>query len=304
MKSQSLSASIIIPARNAALTLRQTIKSILKPAIVCNAEIIIVNDGLDKATALFSQQYPVKVVDGDCKGIAAARNIGIQAASAEILILLDADCYASPGWLTSHLKIHNYYKGLLAVGGSICLDPKANFWARCDHYCSWYNVHPYQREKWVPNHPGANLSFSRSTYECIGPFKEDLPQAGVHEDFEWQGRLLRNGGRIRFQPQAAVWHIDRDDFYGFTSHNYRWGYNGIIVKSGNRISRFAWVYHNPLLLVICFLPFAILLTLYTIIRWLVAGKAEPLFFSPLIFFGRLVYATGMVFGRLQSTKRR
>jgi glycosyltransferase involved in cell wall biosynthesis len=299
----SNSVSIIIPARSAAVTLRRTLDSLTKYACSENTEIIIVNDASEDDIRRLGSEYPVKIAGGNGNGIAAARNIGIQSSSAEILILLDADCVATSEWLSSHLEAHDRYKGLLAVGGSFCLEPNTKFWARCDHYCSWYNVHPYQSERWVPNHPGGNLSFSRSTYDSAGPFKENLPRGGVHEDFEWQDRLLRLGGRIQFEPRAAVWHVDRNDPKGYLRHNYRWGYNSIIVKSGTGISRFPWIYQKPWLLVAGFLPFAVAHTLYTIVCWLRAGKYEPLFLGPLILLGRIAYAFGMIAGWSQSTNR-
>jgi len=304
MTSPSIKTSIIIPARNAMATLPQAIESVMKVVNDEDVEIIIVNDGLDEATAQLADRYPVKVVDGNGNGIAAARNIGIQSSSGEILILLDADCYVSLKWLISHLETHKYHNELLAVGGAICLFPHENFWARCDHYCSWYNVHPYHRESWVPNHPGANLSFSRSTYERVGPFKENLPRDGVHEDIEWQVRLLGLGGRVRFQPQAVVQHVDRDDLKGYLKHNYQWGYNSIEIKAGSRISRFPWVYERPWALITGLLPFAVGHTIYTIVCWLKGGKLEPLFLSPFIFIGRLAYAIGMANGGIRFLWKR
>jgi glycosyltransferase involved in cell wall biosynthesis len=190
MVSSEIKASIIIPARDATATIGQTIESVLIETHGVDVEVIIVNDGLDNATAKLAERYPVKVISGNGNGIAAARNIGVKSSQGEILIFLDADCRVRPGWLHTHLKAHEKYGDMLAAGGSVCIEPHASFWARCDHYCSWYNIHPYQNEHWVPNQPGANLSISRKTLGRVGPFEEDLPSSGVHEDIEWQKRLL------------------------------------------------------------------------------------------------------------------
>lgn len=292
-------ASVIIPALNANKTLGKAVKSILDDPAHELAEIIIVNDGLDKVTTLLARQYPVKVVNGNRGGAAAARNIGVQFSKGQILIFLDADCRVSSQWLTNHLKEHERYGDLVAVGGSICSKNNASFWERCDHYCSWYNVHPYQKEKWVPNHPAANLSISRLTFDRVGPFKEDLPNYGVHEEIEWQDRLLRLGGRILFKPCATVYHADRSNFRTYLAHNYRWGYNSIQVKGRSEISRFPLVFKNPLALIIGFIPFSFVHTVYTLICWLKAGKLEPLFLSAFILIGRLFYAHGMAVGGIK-----
>ncbi len=296
MESPNIGVSIIIPARNALATLGRTIESVLVEHSIENVEIIVVNDGMDEDTVRIANIYPVKVINGNGQGPAAARNIGVKNAKGKILIFLDADCRVSPGWLSTHLSIHEFYSGLLVVGGSICMEPGAPFWARIDHYCSWYNVNPGLPASWVPNHPAANMSVSRLTFDRIGSFKADLPRVGVHEEIDWHKRLLRSGGRIRFEPRAFVWHKDRDDLRSLLSHNYRWGYNSIQVKSGSSVSRFPLLYRCQWILIWGFLPFAFAFTLYTVLCWLRVGKLEPVLFCPLILLGRLAYATGMAIG--------
>ena len=305
MTSPPHKASIIIPARDAMVTIGQAIESVLMDARHEDIELIVVNDGLDEATARLDRKYPVKVIPGNGNGIAAARNIGLKFSRGDILIFLDADCQVLPGWLKSHLEAHERYGGLLAIGGSFCLKSDATFWARCDHYCSWYNVGPDWPEAWVPNHPGGNISITQSTFDRVGQFREDLPRSGVHEDIEWQVRLQRVGGRIRFEPHAAVWHFDRANLKGYLKHNYQWGYNSILVKggsSGSSASRFPLLYRKQWILIWGFLPFAAIFTLYTILCWLRAGKLEPVLFCPLILLGRIAYATGMAIGGFRAIR--
>jgi glycosyltransferase involved in cell wall biosynthesis len=289
-------ASIIIPVRNANKTLGMAIKSIFKCDAHELAEIIVVNDGLDDKINLLAKQYPVKVISGNGKGAAAARNIGVQCSKGKVLIFVDADCIVSPEWFLIHLMAHERSEDLLVVGGSICIKNNASFWERCDHYSSWYNAHPYQKEQYLPNHPAANLSMSRSTFNKVGPFNVELPTHGVHEEIEWQDQLHRLGGRILFKPSALVWHVDRSNFKTYMEHNFKWGYNSIQVKGRSNISRFPLVFKRPLLLIIGFIPFSFAHTVYTIICWLRAGKLEPLFLGIFLSIGKLAYAYGMAVG--------
>ena len=206
-------------------------------------------------------------------------------------------------WLKSHLEAHKAYQGLLAVGGSICIEPNAPFWARCDHYCSWYNVNPGLPASWVPNHPCANLSIRRQTFERLGAFQDNLPRGGVNEEARWQSCLLSQGGRIRFEPRAAVWHVDRNDLMSYLKHNYWWAYNSITVKNQTGVSRFPRVYKRPWILVAGFLPFAMVHTIYTAVCWLRVGNLAPFLMLPVLFLGRLAYATGMFIGRIRWTQR-
>lgn len=302
MSSQPPKFSIIIPARQAASTLVGTLESIVALANFRDIEVIVVNDGAEREIAGLAAHYQVTVVDGDGRGLPAALNIGVRSSRGRLLLFTHADCLVPPNWVETHSGTHERFGGMLAVGGSIVLEPKAAFWARCDHYCSWYHVHPRQAAAWVPNHPGANLSVSRSTFEHVGPFREDLPRSGFHEDLEWQGRLLRLGGRIRFEPRAAIWHVDRGDLKGFLLHNYRWGYNSLLVKGSASVSRFPWLYRNPRVLVASFLPFAVAHTAYTVHCWLRVGRVEPLLLSPFLFLGRLAYASGQTIGGLRTIR--
>jgi GT2 family glycosyltransferase len=301
MKSNVPTISIIVPARRAEATLCGTLESLLPLVRPGQVEVIVVNDAAEKSIAEVTADYPVRVVDGDGRGLASARNIGVRESKGSLILFTDADCRASSTWLESHIKAHERFGDMLMVGGSIANTAGASFWARCDHYCSWYNVHPGQRAAWVPNHPGANISMSRSTMERVGPFCENLPGAGVHEDTEWQGRLLQLGGRIRFEPQAMIWHVDRGDLKGFLRHNYRWGYNALLVKSSAPVSRFPWIFRRPRVLAAAFLPFALAHTAYTVYCWVQARKLEPLILSPFLFLGRIAYAVGMAAGGLRNS---
>jgi glycosyltransferase involved in cell wall biosynthesis len=300
MKIPAPKASIIIPARDSLANLGKTIESVLSADKGKEVEIIIINDDQNAAIAELAQKYPVNLVPGNSGGAAAARNLGIKKARGSLLLFLDADCRASPDWITTHLKAHEAWDFPLVVGGAIALETGASFWARCDHYCCWYNVNPGQPPAWVPNHPAANMSMSRATFEAVGWFKEDLPGRGVHEETEWQVRLKAVDGRIRFEPKALVSHTDRNDFRSFLRHNFRWGYNSLKVKGGNAVSRFPRLYRKPRMLILGFFPFAAAFTAYTIILWAKAGKAEPLALSPIVFLGHLAYAIGMVAGGIQA----
>jgi len=300
MKIPEPKATIIIPARDSLNSLGKTLESVLRADKGKEVEVIIINDGQNAGIEKLAKKYPVNLVPGNGGGAAAARNLGIKKANGSLLLFLDADCRVSRDWITTHLKAHEVADFPLVVGGSIAMEPGATFWARCDHYCSWYNVNPGRTPAWVPNHPAANMSMSRATFEAVGWFKEDLPTQGVHEETEWQVRLKAAGGRIRFEPKALVWHTDRNNFHSFIRHNYRWGYNSLQVKGGTTVSRFPRLYRNPRMLILNFFPLAAALTAYSIILWVKAGKTEALALSPIVFLGHLAYAVGMVTGGIHA----
>jgi peptidoglycan/xylan/chitin deacetylase (PgdA/CDA1 family)/GT2 family glycosyltransferase/SAM-dependent methyltransferase len=92
--------SIVIPARNAAATLAQTLDSVLAQS-VSDWEAVIVNDGSTDGTAQVIAAYAArdprfKGLDGPGQGVGNARNLGIAAARGKYLHFLDADDWNDP----------------------------------------------------------------------------------------------------------------------------------------------------------------------------------------------------------------
>ena len=101
----NLSVSVIIPAYNAAATIAQTITSLLSQSFK-GWEAIIVDDGCMDETVNIVKQYTatdarLRLVSQPNKGLAAARNTGIQHARFDWLLFLDADDWVSEKFLES-----------------------------------------------------------------------------------------------------------------------------------------------------------------------------------------------------------
>lgn len=85
--------SVVMPARNAAPHIGSAIASVLAQAFT-DLELVVVDDGSTDATRAIAQSFAddrVRVVDGEGKGVAAARNRGIEAAVAPWIAFCDAD---------------------------------------------------------------------------------------------------------------------------------------------------------------------------------------------------------------------
>lgn len=87
-----MNISVVIPAYNAAKTIRQTLESCLQQS--CQAhEIIVVDDCSDDGTLAIIREYPsVKAITAEeNQGPSYCRNLGWQIASGDIIAFLDAD---------------------------------------------------------------------------------------------------------------------------------------------------------------------------------------------------------------------
>ncbi len=87
--------SVVIPAYNAAQTLKATVQSVFEQTVQ-DFEIVIVDDGskddtLKVAQSIADSDSRVKVISQPNGGAAAARNTAVRATTGKYLALLDAD---------------------------------------------------------------------------------------------------------------------------------------------------------------------------------------------------------------------
>lgn len=92
--------SVIIPAFNAASTIRGCLASILDGS-VDGIEVIVVDDGSSDGTATLCRGIGspcIKVLQQQNRGVSCARNLGLEAACGEYVMFVDADDLLCPGW--------------------------------------------------------------------------------------------------------------------------------------------------------------------------------------------------------------
>jgi len=99
--------SIIVPVYNAANTLNRCISSILKQSLD-NYELILINDGSKDESLKICLEYAekdprIKVFDKKNGGPSAARNMGIDKASFNLIVFVDSDDYLETGFLENLL---------------------------------------------------------------------------------------------------------------------------------------------------------------------------------------------------------
>jgi glycosyltransferase involved in cell wall biosynthesis len=120
--------SVIMPARNAAATIAQSLQSVLNQD--CLAEVIVIDDGSTDATADVATDLNdarIRVVQGPCAGISAALNTGFQVATGDFVARCDADDIFLPGRLAAQVKWLSSHPEYGAIsGGYMSMDAKGN----------------------------------------------------------------------------------------------------------------------------------------------------------------------------------
>lgn len=95
----SKSISVIIPAHQAEKYIAQAVDSVRQQSWAGEMEIIVIDDGSTDATAEAAQALEVTVLRKPQGGAASARNMGLRAATGELIVLLDADDQLTAGSL-------------------------------------------------------------------------------------------------------------------------------------------------------------------------------------------------------------
>jgi GT2 family glycosyltransferase len=187
------------------------------------AEIIVVDQSRDDrstnlvrewysgAFALQAGQSPVvRHIRQRRRGLAAARNAGIAAARYPIIAVTDDDCVPDEGWVAAAYRVLTDVRAPAAVTGPVRpLGPEAP-----DRYpvsSRTGNVRAEFSGRTVPWFvgTGANFAIQRAWLERIGSYDERLGAGSpgqAAEEMDLFYRLLRAGARIRYEPDAVVYH--------------------------------------------------------------------------------------------------
>ena len=108
MNTSELKISVVVPVYNCEKYIERAIESVIKQTYD-NWELIIVNDGSKDSSLQIAQKFAgkdarIKVIDRENRGVSVARNIGIDEASGDLLMFLDADDWWESGKLKEQLK--------------------------------------------------------------------------------------------------------------------------------------------------------------------------------------------------------
>ena len=179
-------------------------------------EVVLVSDHNDGLASWARARFPdvVVVTNPNQRGESGARNAGVAAVHSDIVVFLDDDAAAGPGWL-DHLLSHYDAADVLGVGGAADPDWHAGRPTWFPREFDWVVGCTYRG---LPEHPaevrnlmGCNMSFRRSVIEQAGGFYEGLGRTGANafgcSETEFCIRAQnRLGGRLIFDPRARISH--------------------------------------------------------------------------------------------------
>lgn len=191
--------SVVIPARNAAHTLREQLEALRLQDYGGAWEIVVADNGSTDGTAKVARGFagvvPLAVVAAvSGRGPSVARNLGWRSARGDLIAFCDADDVVSPGWL-SHLVEAARTADL--VGG-----PYEFRRLNLLHGQPWWNGEsPPLGLNFLPFLVGGNLAVWVDILAALGGFDEAYPR---QQDVELCWRAQISSFELGFAPSAIV----------------------------------------------------------------------------------------------------
>jgi glycosyltransferase involved in cell wall biosynthesis len=201
--------AVLLPARDAARTVRAAAVSILRQTLR-DLRLVVVDDGSRDGTAailerLAERDRRVEVSRGPGEGIARALQRGLGRCDAEVVARMDADDVAHPRRLERQLEALAADPSLAAVGSRVRLFPRREVAEGMRRYAAWLNglVTPegVERDLLVEAplvHPAAAIR--RGALDAVGGWRDgDFP-----EDYDLWLRIAAAGGRLSNVPEVLL----------------------------------------------------------------------------------------------------
>jgi GT2 family glycosyltransferase len=207
--SQPILASIVIPTRRRPAYLEVALASIVPQARAAGAEVLVIDDagaspeGREQARRFGARYEPHERE----LGLNVARNTGVARSSGELVVFVDDDVEARPGWLDALLGAAHEHPDVEVFAGRI----RPRLEGRPPRTCGREGppittLDLGERDTETRYAWGANMAIRRDALERVGAFEVSLEHGG--DEQEWQDRLRARepGTRVLYVTGGAVDH--------------------------------------------------------------------------------------------------
>lgn len=163
-------------------------------------EIVVVDASdhrLDDVAAKYPEARWLEYVhpEGKARTIAEQRNVGVEAATGEVVVFLDANCIPAAGWAAELTRPIRSGEELVVVGRVASSDDR-----------SIHDIPTGQggdEATYLEECSNMNVAFHREVFDRVGRFNESL---GFAEDVDFSWRVRDAGIAILFNPAAVIRH--------------------------------------------------------------------------------------------------
>ena len=227
--------SVIVPAWNEEVGIITTVEALLRSTYT-NLEILVIDNASKDNTAKnvkalikqYKQTHDVNAKNtidiiysyaGD-QGKGHALNKGLKLATGDIILSIDADCYAPPETVANFVK---YFQDptVMAAVGNVRIGNTETIIGVVQYLEFLFSFYFKKAESLVNTIyiiGGAAGAFRREVFDKIGPYST----TNITEDIELSVRIQAHGMRIAYAPDALVYTEGAVTLDGLMKQRLRW----------------------------------------------------------------------------------
>ncbi|MGL5354453.1 MAG: glycosyltransferase family 2 protein, partial [Clostridium sp.] len=224
--------SILIPVYNEEKYILQCLESIENQTYdLKSIEVIVIDgkssDGTVSVTEEFNSksQINIKVVENPSRTAPFAMNIGVRAASGDIIIRIDGHAYMEKDFVEQCVLALEKHKSVVCVGGSIItINENAVGEAIALAMSSPFGVGDakfrYSQEEVLVD-TLAFGAYRKEIFDKVGMFDEELVR---NQDDEFNFRVTKSGEKILLNPKIKSYYYGRSSVKKLFKQYFQYGY--------------------------------------------------------------------------------
>ena len=295
---EPVSVSVIVPIYNEELYIRACAENLLEQTYPAHLVTLLLVDGRSEdATRQVIQQlqadYPerdIRLLDNPKRGVAAALNIGIQAAQDEVIVRMDAHSIPQADFIEASVRALQT-SGAAYAGGLMVPEGRTPFGKAVGHALSHRlgaggaKFHTATEAQYTDTvYLGA---FRKSVFDEVGLFDEDM---AVNEDYELNTRVRKSGGKIYLEPYIQTIYTPRDTPGRLWTQYFKYGWWRVETLRKHPDSLRPRQLLPTLFVSICLI--LLVLSLFTVLAQYALGLALLFYAALLVFVTVDVYRQG------------
>jgi GT2 family glycosyltransferase len=223
--------SVIIPTFNGAARIQACLRALRDQRTDREMEILVVDDGsTDRTSELVGSDPGVRVITQPNSGPAAARNRGAREARGRFLVFTDDDCVPVPDWLEALLK--PFFDSEVVGAKGAYRTRQTSVVARFVQveYEDRYRIMAAREDiDFIDTYSAA---FVRDRFLEMDGYDTSFPVACA-EDVELSYRMSALGWKMRFAPEAIVYHTHPDSLWRYLKKKYKFAFWRVLAVKKN-----------------------------------------------------------------------
>lgn len=218
--------TVIVPAYNATTTISECLEALQHQSVPADEyEVIVVDDGSSDGTKEIAARYSVSLLTQVHRGVASARNLGIDRARGEIILFTDADCVPAHDWVEKLMQV--FCAPEISGAKGIYRTHQRELIARFVQIEYENKYDKMKKERYIDFVDTYCAAYRKSVFSKDGGFDPTFHRSG--EDIEFSYRLAERGHKLVFVPQAIVYHRHVNSIWAYIKRKFYVGYWRVLM---------------------------------------------------------------------------